>query len=143
MQPLTAGITKAGFGFTGDKFSGQRAMQGVDAHWTHGPFDLNGEWLGGPFEPADRLPRAKFDAAGWQIGAGLFVVPKVLQALVREESFDPDTSVGGDTIRTLTLGLNYFILGDDLKLTINYLHGGIPGAPDPVGRLLTRVQVKY
>lgn len=138
-----AGVTKNDFGLPGNLFTGSRRMSGVDFSWTHGPFDLSAEWLHGTFEPVSAIPAAKFTAEGWQATAAYFVVPSRLQVVVRREEFDPNTAVGGNTIRSHTLGLNYFLRGDDIKLMLDYLDGHVPGSSTDGGRLLTRVQIVF
>ncbi|SDR89144.1 porin [Opitutus sp. GAS368] len=137
------GVAKSDLGFTGNLFTGRRAMRGADLLWSHGPLDLNAEWLRGTFQPTAAVPAAKFDAQGWQVTAAYFVIPGRLQAVIRGEEFDPNTSVGGNTVRSYTLGLNYFVKGDDIKLAVDYLHGQVPGSTTDGGRLLTRVQVVF
>ena len=137
------GVAKSDLGLTGNLFTGRREMQGLDAQWVHGRLDLSAEWLSGSFRPATLLPAARFTATGWHATAGYFVVPGLLQAVVREEQFDPNTAVGGNTIRTFTTGLNIFFKGDDLKIMVDYLDGHVPGSLSDGGRLLTRLQILY
>jgi hypothetical protein len=89
------------------------------------------------------VPTAKFEASGWHMTAGYFLLPAKLQAVVRRESFDPNSQRGGDVIDSWLFGLNYLIKGDDLKLQVNYLLGDTPGAAADGGRLLTRLQVLF
>lgn len=138
-----ASATKAGFGFAGNIFAGERAEWGVDADWKHGDFELTGEWLHGTFEPTGAVPAAKFSAEGWQVTGGYFVVPHQLQVVLRCERFDPNTSLGGDSTRSWTFGLNYLIKGDDLRLMADYIIGHGPGAQGDEGRLLTRFQLIF
>lgn len=137
------GLAKSNLGLTGSLFTGTRTQWGADAEWTHGPLDLSAEWLGATFKPANAVPAASFDAEGWHATATYFVVPNTLQAVVRREAFDPNTAIGGNTVRTWTFGLNYFIKGDDLKLMVDWLDGRVPGSTTDGGRLLTRLQVIF
>lgn len=137
------GVTKSDFGLTDNLFTGTRTMSGVDAQWTHGPLDLSAEWLHGTFKPLSGVPSASFTAEGWHATATYFLVPGKLQAVLREEQFDPNTSIGGNTIRTFTLGLNYSLKGDDIKLLLDYLDGHVPGSAKDGGRLLSRVQIIF
>ncbi|MBI2516677.1 MAG: hypothetical protein HYV95_07145 [Opitutae bacterium] len=137
------GLAKSNLGLTGNLFTGTRTQWGADAEWTHGPLGLSAEWLGATFKPVNAVPAASFDAEGWHATATYFVVPRTLQAVVRREAFDPNTALGGDTIRTWTFGLNYLIKGDDLKLMVDWLDGRVPGATNDGGRLLTRLQVVF
>ncbi|MDI1318620.1 MAG: porin [bacterium] len=137
------GVTKSDFGLTGNLFTGSRSMSGLDLFWTHGRFDLNAEWLHGTFKPASATPAAKFSAEGCQATAAWYLIPSKLRAVLREESFDPNTAVGGNSIRTTTFGLNYYLKGEDIKFMIDYLDGRVPGSSTDGGRILTRVQVIY
>ena len=134
------GVTKAGLGFTGNSFTGHREAWGVDADWSCGALDLSAELLREHFAPAGA---AAFDATGWHATAAYFVVPAKLQAVVRHEAFDPNTTLGGNTASSSTFGLNFFLRGDDLKLMVDYVIGRVPGAADDGGRLLTRMQVVF
>ena len=138
-----AGVTKNDFGFTGNLFTGKREMWGVDAQWAHGPLEVTGEILHGTFRPTNAVPYARFEAEGWQATLSYFIVPTKFQAVLRHEEFDPNTALSGNTIRTNTIGVNYFFKGDDLKLMIDYLNGVVPGSNFDGGRLLTRFQIAY
>lgn len=136
-------VAKNDFGLPGNLFTGSRRMRGVDANWTHGRWDLNAEWLRGTFQPASALPAARFTAEGWQATAAYFLIPAKLRAVVREESFDPDIATGGNTIRTTTFGLNYYLKGEDIKFMVDYLDGHVPGSNTDGSRILSRVQVVF
>jgi phosphate-selective porin len=130
-------------GLPGNLFTGHRDLSGLDFQWVHGPMQIESEWLHGKYQPTNPVAQAPFSAEGWHVTGAYFIVPSKFQAVVREEQFDPNTSIGGNTMKTLTLGLNYLIKGDDLKLMVNYLYGTVPGSADDGGRLLTRFQVIY
>lgn len=136
-------VAKSDFGFTGNAFTGKRAMSGVDAQWTWQRLELGAELLRGTFEPANAAPRAKLHAQGWQATAAFFLVPAKLQGVIRYDAFDPNTDVGGNTYHTTLFGLNYLIKGDDLRLMVDYLDGHVPGATNDGGRLLTRLQIVF
>lgn len=136
-------VSKSGFGFAGNLFTGERYSWGADAQYNHGPFDLSAEWLHNTFKPANALPAAKFEAEGWQVTAAYFVIPSKLQAVIRREGFDPNTAVGADATRSWTVGLNYLIKGEDLRLMLDYIHGEVPGSTTDGGRWLTRMQVLF
>ena len=136
-------VAKSDFGLPGNLFTGSRRMSGVDVTWTHGRLDLNAEWLHGTFKPTGAVPAAKFEAEGWQATAAYFLIPAKLRAVIREESFDPNTATGGNTIRTTTFGLNYYLKGEDIKFMVDYLDGLVPGSSTDGGRLLTRVQIVF
>jgi phosphate-selective porin len=145
------GISKTGFGFDAvaggavdNLFTGQRQAWGIDAQAKWGLFGLEGEYLCSEFKPTNPAPSARLTADGWSAAAIVEVLPKRLQAFVKFESFDPNRSVNADTTDVWTLGLNYLVKGDDLKLSLNYLLGNAPGAPEhSQGRVLARVQVIF
>lgn len=136
-------VAKSDFGLPGNLFTGARRMSGIDVTWIHGRFDFNAEWLRGTFRPTAAIPAAKFEAEGWQATAACFLIPARLRAVVREEAFDPNTSAGGNTIRTTTVGLNYYLKGEDIKFMVDYLNGRIPGSNTDGGRILSRLQVIF
>ncbi|MBI2813659.1 MAG: hypothetical protein HYX71_05200 [Opitutae bacterium] len=136
-------VAKSDFGLPGNLFTGSRAMSGVDATWTHGRLDVNAEWLHGTFKPVAALPAAKFSAEGWQATLAYFLVPAKLRLVLREERFDPNTAISGNTYRIFTFGLNYYLKGDDLKFMLNYLDGHQPGSTVDGGRVESRVQVVF
>jgi phosphate-selective porin len=135
-----SGVSKPGFGFAGNLFTGNRSAWGLDAEWTHGRLDLFAEYLRNTFKPTGG---AAFDADGWQATAAYFLVPARVQALLRCEEFDPDKGAAGNTIRSWTLGVNYLIKGEDLRLMLDYIHGTVPGSASDGGRVLTRMQVLF
>ena len=134
------GVSKSDLGLAGNLCIGSRSMAGLDAQWTHGPLDLGVEWLHGSFRPTGG---ASFTAEGWQATAGYFLIPAKLQAVYREESFDPNTAIAGNTVRTHLFGLNYFVKGDDIRFGVDYLDGHIPGSAIDGGRVISRVQVIF
>lgn len=133
-------MAKAGFGFTGNAFTGRHSGWGVDGQWVHGRFEIFAEYLHNTFKPTTGVA---FDADGWQATAAYFLVPAKVQALVRHEEFDPNTAVGSNQTRSWTLGLNYLIKGEDLRLMVDYIHGQVPGSTTDGGRWLTRMQVLF
>ena len=134
------GITKSDLGLAGNLFTGSRRMSGLDAQWTHGPLELGAEWLHGSFRPTGGV---SFKAEGWHATAAYFLIPAKLQAVYREESFDPNTAMGGNTFRTHLFGLNYYVKGDDIKFGLDYLDGHVPGSTKDGSRVLSRVQVIF
>lgn len=134
------GITKSGFGFAGNAFTGRRSSWGVDTQIKWWLFGLEGEYLHTEFKP---VTAANFTADGWNVAASAEVWPKHLQALVKYETFNPNRSVSSNSSDVWTFGLNYFIKGNDLKLSLNYLLGNPAGALNDQGRLIARMQVIF
>ena len=121
-------------------FVGRRNGIGFDAQASYGPLDLQAEYL-----------RTRFDcdtgtdttADGWSLLGAWMLIPKTLQGLVRYEIYDPNGTSGGDHTDLWTIGFNYFIKGDDLKLTVNYLIGDPAGPLSSQIRLISRFQVIF
>lgn len=142
------GIVKAGFGFptvatVANSFTGRRSSYGVDAQLKWWWFGLEAEYLLSHFEHSSRVPFDDLDAEGWYVLATADVWPKILQMLVKYETFDPNRDLAGNSSDVWTFGLNYFIKGDDLKLSLNYLLGDAAGARNDQGRVIARMQLVF
>jgi len=144
------GVVKAGFGIdlvTGGAadniFVGDRNAWGFDTQVKFGLFDLQAEYIHSRFEPNNSTPANGFEADGWYVLGGYFVVPTYLQAIVRFENFDPNRDMDGNTSDVWTFGLNYYVKGHDLKLMANYLYGDQAGVDERKGRLLLMTQVMF
>lgn len=149
-RTVDAGVRRAGLrldsvpgGAEDGLLFGPRQGWAVDATWSRDRLVLSGEYLEVEHRPDNGVPARSFTASGWQASAGWFLVPETLQAIVRREAFDPDSGHPGDDSRGWTVGLNYFVKRDVLKLQLNYLLGDHPGLPDDRGRWISRVQVVY
>jgi len=130
---------------TGDRdgiFTGKRRGFGADTQLVCGPFELWVEYLRTRFEPADRIPGASFQASGGYVQASLFLIPKKLQIVVKQETFDPDEDLAKNQTDTTTLGLNYYLHGHDLKLMADYLRVKA-GRLDAQDKVLARLQVAF
>ena len=105
--------------------AGEREAYGADVTLHVGPFDVIAEYLDERIRPrtaSNAVPAfAGFDASGYYITAGYFIVPKKLQLVAKYESFDPG-QVANDDLQSITGGVNYYIHGDDLKLMAGYIH---------------------
>ncbi|HEY9247527.1 MAG TPA: porin [Rariglobus sp.] len=123
-------------------FAGKRVGWGVDTQLKLGGFDLWTEYIRVTFKPDSAKPAAEFDADTWYVQAGYFVIPKKLQPILKFETFDPNTSVSGDETDTWTLGLNYFLKGDDLKAMIGYTISDTPSA-DGDRKIFLRLQTIF
>lgn len=121
-------------------FTGDRTGFGLDAQAQSGRFDGVVEWL-----QTKSSPDAGIDstAQGWSVLGAYYLVPKKLQAVVRYEMFDPNTDVSANEGDVWTVGFNYYLKGNDLKFSLNYLLGDPAGALSDQGRLLARVQVIF
>ena len=101
-----------------------RDAYGIDASFHFGPFDLIGEYINERVRPRPVLgvpAFAEFEADGFYVTAGYFIIPKKLQLVAKWESFDPGQRPD-DNIHSITGGVNYYIHGDDIKLMAGYMH---------------------
>lgn len=121
-------------------FIGHRTAVGYDGQLTLGRFDFAGEYLQAL---SNRITGADTMAHGWYGQAAYFLVPKALQALVRYESYNASTRVPGSTSTEWVFGANYYIKGDDLKLTFNYMLGDPAGPLKGETRFSGRLQVAF
>lgn len=142
-------VAKPGFAFTqsgnsiDNLFVGRRTAWGIDARWKSSRLDFSGEWLEERFHPSNRSPAADLVAHGWHLTAAYTVLPDKWQVVLRRENFDPGSAAGGNAANLWTLGQNWLIYGDNLKLMVNYLIGKAPGTSESSGRLLARFQVIF
>ena len=121
-------------------FTGQRTAWGVDSQFTLGRTELTAEYL---HALQNRITGADVTADGWSLLAGYFVVPKVWQALVRYETYDANTRIGGTTSATWIFGANYFLKGDDIKFSFNYYLGNPAGPLSRQSRVMSRLQLVF
>jgi len=103
----------------------ERTAWSLDAWLTVGPFDLIGEYFSEDVDGrtvAGKPPGFKdFDPSGWYVQGSYFILANKLQGVVKWEALEPD-QFDDDNIHSLTLGLNYYIHGDAIKLMVNYVH---------------------
>ena len=69
------------------------------------------------------------DAQGVYTTLGYKITPKV-QLVARADYFDPNMKVSGDDRREYSAGINYYIIGQALKLMINYVFCDYKGYKD-------------
>ena len=123
-------------------FAGKRRGFGVDTQLVAGRFEVWAEYLNTRFEPANAIPRPRFEAAGGYVQAGFFVIPGKLQIVARQETFDPRDGVENDETDTSTLGMNWYFKGHDLKLMLDALR--VKAGPlDSQDKVLARMQVAF
>lgn len=140
------GTDKLSFGTNGywsndtGTFTGRRTAWGLDGQLALGAFDFNAEYL---HALQNRITGADTTADGWSALAGYFFIPKTLQGVLRYETYNANVNVGGNTSRAWVIGANYYIKGDDLKLSFNYMLGDPAGPLSQEGRFLSRLQVIF
>lgn len=121
-------------------FTGRRTGTGVDLQVAGADAEVSAELLNTRF---DRDTGTDYDARGWSVQGTCFLVPNRWQAVARYESYDPSSIAGADGTILRTLGFNYLIKGDDIKLLVNYLIGSPPGSAKHQDRLIARLQVVF
>ncbi len=130
--------------FGSDDSAGASAVQrdgyGFDVQFKSGRFDGAVEWLSLTSNPASG---ADTTADGWSAHVGYMILAEKLRAGLRYETYDPDTGVSADESENWTLGLTYFLKGDDLKFSLNYVLGDPAGALSSQGRLLAQAQLIF
>jgi Phosphate-selective porin O and P len=103
----------------------ERAAWSVDAWLEVGPFDLIGEYLQEHVEGRTVNGVAptfsNFTTDGFYVTGAYFLIPNKLQAVVQWQYLNPGQK-GNDGLYSILGGLNYYILGDNLKLMVNYIH---------------------
>jgi hypothetical protein len=103
----------------------ERAAWSVDAWLEVGPFDLIGEYLQEHVEGRTVNGVAptfsNFTTEGFYVTGAYFLIPNKLQAVVQWQYLNPGQK-GNDGLYSILGGLNYYILGDNLKLMVNYIH---------------------
>lgn len=133
--------TGADYFSTEDKgtFTGRREGVSLDAQLAYGPGELQAEWLHGERHPTTGTATT---AEGWAVLGAYNFTPQ-WQGVVRYESYDSNTAAGNTATEEWTIGVNYLLKGDDLKLSLNYLSGN-PPSPAPQGdRLIGRLQLMF
>lgn len=124
-------------------FEGIRRGVAADSQFNWGPFDLWAEYFRVQFDPENRIPAKRLDADGYYVQGSYYVWKKIVQGVIKYESFDPNIDLAGTSTDVWTFGLNYYIRDHDLKLQLNYLLFDANGQPDDRGKLLFRVQALF
>lgn len=124
-------------------FTGERQGLGVDTQLIAGPLEIWVEYLSVHFEPESRIPRSELDADGGYVQATWFFLPDRFQALLKYETFDPNTEREEDETDTVTVGASYYVKGHDIKLMLNYLRTDAPGPLESQDKVIARLQVIF
>lgn len=116
-------------GFANNTFAGERRAWGVDSQFTAGPVELWLELLRMRFDPTTGATR-DLDAA-YILGA--WNVTDKWQAIARYETFEANEA----DQNIWTLGTNYLIKGNDLKLQLHLMRG------EDEDRVIARIQTVF
>ena len=137
---LVFGIDGAQSRDTGTTFTGERTAWSADSQFTYGPLDFAAEYFR---QHLDRNSGTDTSADGWYAQAGWYLPGRKWQLLARYETYDPNTALSHDDSHDWTMGASYYLKGDDLKFSLNYILGDPAGPLDSEGRLLGRFQIIY
>jgi phosphate-selective porin len=120
--------------------NGHRTAWSTDGQFTYGPFDFAAEYF---HHDLDRLAGTDIAMDGWYAQAAYFLPGRKWQLLGRYETFNANKDIAGNESSTWSAGVSYYLKGDDLKFSLNYLLGDPAGPLKDQGRLLGRVQLVY
>ncbi|WP_414660020.1 porin [Horticoccus sp. 23ND18S-11] len=121
-------------------FTGTRDGRGIDVQFARGPLEVAAEYLR---VDSARAGGSTIVADGWMAQATWFFGSKIWQAVARFETFDANRRAAGNVSDGWVLGFNYYLKGDDLKLSFNYHLGNPAGPQAQEDRVLGRVQVVF
>ncbi|HEY0141852.1 MAG TPA: porin [Thermoanaerobaculia bacterium] len=116
-------------GFANNVFRGERDAFGVDTQFVAGPFELWLERLQSRFDPEAGNAR---EATSHMV-FGIWSVTGRIQAVARWDELEAN----GNELTTWTVGTNYLIKGNDLKLQLHWLKS------DDDSRVIARMQTIF
>jgi phosphate-selective porin OprO and OprP len=120
-------------------FVGTRSGFGVDTQLTAGPLYIQAEWLMNQHDPDAAL---SVDSQGYSLLAG-YNFDDQWRTAVRYDHYDSNIDASGTATDLWTLGVDYRIKGDDIKLSLNYLWGDQPANSGYEGRWVGRLQLIF
>ena len=96
-------------------------------------YDYKRFWLLAEYQNADGSNGASglTDKKRWGYNITLaYRITKKLEVLLRYDDFDPNKLVANNNIREYTAGINYFILGQTMRVMLNYVFAQNQGGSD-------------
>ncbi len=88
-------------GYAGRYSAGKRRDRaGAELSYTLDPLTVKGEFIWGKDSVTEKM--------GWYAQAGVFAVPKVLQFVIKYDSYDPNTAKTGNETDVAVAGVNLF-----------------------------------
>ena len=133
------GDLKIGGGLQGGHRDNNYCVTGAYIGYEYKRFMANVEWANanGYNGPADHS--IDKHASGFYATLG-YMLTKKLKLLARYDEFDPDHDIGNNKTREYSVGLNYFIKGQGLRLILNYVFCQNEGTKDS-HRLMLGTQI--
>lgn len=142
IKPL--GLTKGkygklvlGTGVSTGKNHDNYTVGGAYVGYTYKNFFINGEYSRA--NGYNGRYRSSNSAQGFYTTVGYSITPK-LQIVGRFDWFDPNLDVGKDIRREYSAGINYFIVGQALRILLNYVYCDNEGIDDS-HRLILGTQI--
>ena len=114
------GNLKIGGGIQSGKRDTDYTVTGAYAAYEYKKFTANFEWANANGYNGLSGHTSEKHASGFYTTLGYMIMPKV-QLLARYDEFDPDKRVRHNNKREYSLGINYFIKGQGLRLIFNYV----------------------
>ena len=123
------GNLKIGGGLQGGHRDNDYCVTGAYVGWEYKKFMANFEWASANGYNGNSGYSTKNHADGFYGTIG-YMLTKKLQLLARYDQFDPNKHVTKNTRKEYSVGLNYFIKGQALKLILNYVFCDNQGTRD-------------
>ncbi len=94
-------------------------VSGLSAEWKYKKFLLNAEYA-----YADGSNASKYNPKKQQgfYAVAAYDITDKLQAAFRYDNFDNDVKKSGDNVQKYTAGLNYYVIGQRLRFSLNYTY---------------------
>lgn len=108
-----------GGGLNAGKRHEDYTVGGAYVGWTYKDFMINAEYAIADGYNARVLSSNK--AQGFYTTIGYKLTPK-LQIVARYDQFDPNRDVSGDIRREYSAGINYFVIGQGMRILLNYVY---------------------
>ena len=133
------GSLKIGGGLQGGHRTNNYCVTGAYIGYEYKRFMANVEWANANGYNGPAGHSIDKHASGFYATLG-YMLTKKLQILARYDQFDPDHDIGNNKTREYSVGLNYFIKGQGLRLILNYVFCQNDGTRDS-HRLMLGTQI--
>lgn len=124
-----------GAGVSNDDASSNGTAVALDAYLVHKRFSFQAEWLdyARGYTLVDPIEQ-RGGTSPWSLTASYMILPEKYELALRYDDFDDEHSPRIYDRQTVTLGINRYLLGHDLKWQLNYIlaHKGGTGSTVPL-----------
>ncbi len=130
---FTGWVNLKPLGLTGGKYGKLVMGGGINTGKNHHDYTVGGAYIGynykkfminAEYSTADGYNGKNFStnkADGFYTTVGYKITPK-LQLVGRYDQFDPNRDISNDLRREYSAGLNYFIIGQGMRILLNYVY---------------------